>query len=299
MCLRLAGLSLLMASVPAAADDDKGAEAVRPLRAAVLKDLYAADDKSRAVATAYKALFTHVSSAGLMNLAEDEDPSIALQAAWELHRKAVKRDPPIVGRTDWVFDRKPMEEFLGFAAKRLKTDPPGWWRTAVLHGDAWPDSHHAFIDLGRDLPAAPVVEVGKDEVAIKAGTQVVKLARADFDKAEPFGGFGSPPAVLWGAEQSVVARPGFRGYPFEVVGVDTKAGRRLWAATVWAARRGLSSGVPGTNPVEVRRQEDIVVVYGCESHGLYAEGFDAKTGQCRLRFCTCYWFNFSEKWGLK
>jgi hypothetical protein len=39
-------------------------------------------------------------------------------------------------------------------------------------------------------------------------------------------------------------------------------------------------------------------VYGCDSHGMYAEGFDAKTGKCRFRFCTCYWFNFSEAWGL-
>ena len=30
-----------------------------------------------------------------------------------------------------------------------------------------------------------------------------------------------------------------------------------------------------------------------------AEGFDAKTGKSQFRFCTCYWFNFSEAWDLK
>ncbi|HKA06093.1 MAG TPA: hypothetical protein VKD71_02465 [Gemmataceae bacterium] len=299
MRLRLLGLLFLMAAVPAAADDNKEADAVRALRAAVLKDLCAKEDKSKSVAAAYKQLFTHVGLTGLKKLADDEDISIALQASWELHRKAVKRDPPIVGRTDWVFDPKPMAEFLRIAYKRMKEEPPVWWLTALLQGDAWPDSHHAFIDLGKDLPAAPKVEVGKDEVTITTGSKSFKLAKTDYDKAEPFGDSENPPAVLWGADLSVVARPGFRGYPFEAVGVETTSARRLWTANVWAARRGVSTGPPGTSPVELRRRGDTVIVYGCESHGLYAEGFDVKTGECQLRFCTCYWFNFSEKWGLK
>jgi hypothetical protein len=70
--------------------------------------------------------------------------------------------------------------------------------------------------------------------------------------------------------------------------------------TVWAARRGFSSGPTGrVDPVEVRRQGDMLIVYGCESHGMYAEGFDAKTGECQFRFCTCYWFDLSEAWSLK
>lgn len=297
---QLVGLLLLMASVPAAADDAKEAEAIRALRAAVLKDLYAADDYAVDVADAYKELFTRVGLNGLKKLVDDEDTSIALQAAWELHRKAVKRDPPIMGRTDWVFDRKSMEQFLGFASKRLKADPPDWWRTALLHGVTLPDSHHAFLDLGGDLPAAPKVELGNDEVKITAGAQLIKLARADYDKAATFVNLEGPPAVLWGAKLSVVTRPDDRGYYFGAVGVDTKTGRQLWTATVWAARRGGSSGPPRTTiPVEIRRQGDTVIVYGCEACGLFAEGFDATTGRCRFRFCTCYWFNFSEKWGLK
>jgi hypothetical protein len=35
-------------------------------------------------------------------------------------RAEVKRDPPIEGRTNWIFDKKPMEEFVGLVAKRLK-----------------------------------------------------------------------------------------------------------------------------------------------------------------------------------
>ena len=300
MRLALGGSVLLLACVPAgAADDAKDAERVRALRGEVLKNVDAAEDKSAAAAAAYKALFTHVGLAGLKKLAEDDDTSIALQAAWELHRKAVKRDPPIRGRTDWVFDRKPMEEVIGFVAKRLQAEPPAWWRSALLKGDAWPDRQHAFIDRDGDPPAAPEVAIGKDEVTITSGKRSIKLPKAVYDKAEGFLDLGTAPAALLGAELSVVARPVGRGYPFNVVAVDTRTGRGLWTALVWAARRGPSSGPAWVSPVEVRRHKDTAVVYGCESHGLYAEGFDAKTGQCRFRFCTCYWFNFSEEWGLK
>jgi hypothetical protein len=40
-------------------------------------------------------------------------------------------------------------------------------------------------------------------------------------------------------------------------------------------------------------------VFGMESHGAYIEAFDAGTGKVRFRFCTCYWSEHSETWGLK
>ena len=296
----LVGCLLLVATLPATAPaDDKEAEKVKAMRNEVLKDLFASEDKSAAVAGAYKKLCTHVGLAGLKKLAEDEDISIALQAAWELHRKPVKRNPPIPGRTDWVFDKKPMEEFLGFAAKRLKAEPPAWWGATLLKRDVFPGQHHAFIDNEGPPPPAARVKVEKDDVVITAGKQSIKIPKAEFDKAAGELDIGTPPVILGGAELSVVARPVFRGYPFEVIAVDSKTGKKLWAATVWAARRGFSSGPAEVNPVEIRRQGDTVVVYGCESHGMYAEGFDAKTGKCQFRFCTCYWFNNLEAWGLK
>jgi hypothetical protein len=279
--------------------DDKDAEKVKAMRNVVLKDLFASEDKSAEVAGAYKRLFTHVGLAGLKKVAEDEDTSIALQAAWELHRKSVKRDPPVLDRTDWVFDKKSMEEFLKFVAKRLKAKPPAWWGATLLKGDVFPGQHHAFIDNEGPLPPAATVKVEKDHVAITSGKQSVKIPKADFDKAAGDLDIGTSPVIMCGAELSFIARPVFRGYPFEVIGVDFKTGKKSWGATVWAARRGFSSGPAGVNPVEIRRQGDTVIVYGCESHGMYAEGFDAKTGKCQFRFCTCYWFNNSEAWGLK
>lgn len=272
---------------------------MKALRKEVLKDLYADEDKSDAVAGAYKKLFTHVGLAGLPKLAKDEDTSISLQAAWEVHKKAVKRDPPIRNRTDWVFDRKPMEKFLKVVGKRLKMEPPAWWGATLLEGEVFPGQHHAFITDAGPQPPTATLKVEKGEVVITAGKQSVRMPKADFEKDADELDIGTDPVALLGAEQSFIARPVFRGYPFKVIGVDSKTGKRLWTATVWAARRGSSSGPSGVNPVEIRRHGDMVIVYGCESHGMYAEGFDSKTGKCQFRFCTCYWFNFSEGWGLK
>lgn len=222
-----------------------------------------------------------------------------MQATWETHKKSVKRNPPIAHRTDWVFDKKPAEAFVAFFAKRVKSDPPAWWRTTLLNGEVFPEMHHAFISLAEELPLGPKVEVKVNEVIITAGKQSVRVSMTAYDKATSFPEIATAPVALWGEELSFFARPTFRGYPFKVAGVDSKTGSKLWEASVWASRRGFSSGPAGRNPVEIRREGDTVIVYGCESHGMFAEGFDAKTGKCQFRFCTCYWFNFSEAWGLK
>jgi hypothetical protein len=275
------------------------ADRSKTLRERIVKSLAGDEENSEEAARAYKELFTHLGRAGLKGLTGGGDTSIALQASWELHRKAVKRAPPIDYRADWVFDRKLAEGFVAFYSKRVKADPPAWWRTTLVHGDVFPGSHHAFLVRAKGLPAEAKVEVHKGEVVITAGKQAVRLPRAVYDEALPGSNRNTPPVALWGKEQSFFARPRFRGYPFKVAGVDTRTGKKLWVASVWAARRRGSTGPAGVNPVEIRREGDAVIVYGCESHGMYAEGFDAKTGRCRFRFCTCYWFNFPEAWGIK
>jgi hypothetical protein len=297
MRLALLGTLILAACQMAGARDDKEAERVKALRKDVLQNLFVDEDKSESVATAYKKLFTHVGLGEIPKLREDEDLSIALQAAWESHRKVVKRNPLIRNRTEWVFDKKPIEEFLKVATKRLKSEPPGWWKAALLKGEVFPGQHHAFIDIDGPPPTT-TVKVEKEVVVISTGKQSVRMTKADFERDADEFEVGTEPVALCEADLSFIARPVFRSYPFKVVGVDSKTGKRLWAATVWAARRGFSSG-SGVSPIEIRRAGDTVIVYGGESHGLYAEGFDVKTGKCRFRFCTCYWFNFSEAWGLK
>jgi len=218
--------------------DDKEQDQVEVLRKEVLRDLHEDDDKSAGVAASYKKLFTHVGSIGLPKLVEDEDASIAMQAAWELHRKSVKRDPPIKYRTDWAFDKKSLGEFLKVMTKRLKSEPPAWWSATLLNGDVFPGRHHSF--MAEDLPPAATLKAEKEHVVVTVGKQSLRLSKADLPGSRDL--LEGAPAVLCEAEVTFIARPMHRGYPFEVIGVDSKAGEKLWSSTVWAARRGFSTG---------------------------------------------------------
>jgi hypothetical protein len=303
------GTLILLGSLPASTTaDDKEAEIVKTMRSevqknvlanVVLDDLFSSDGgKSFAAGRAYKKLFSHVGLAGLKALAEDEDTGIALQAALELHKKVVKRDTPIPNRTNWVFDKKPMEEFLKFAAKRLKTEPPAWWGAVLVKGEVFPDSHHAFITKNEGLlPATAKVKVEKDEVVLTSGKQSVKVPKVVFGKVES--DLDSPPVILCGESLSFIARPVCCGHPYDVICVDSKTGKKQWAAPVWASCHISHTGPPSPDYIEIRRHEDTVIVYGCEIFSVYAEAFDAKTGKCQFRFCTCYWGFNSEQWGLK
>jgi hypothetical protein len=192
-----------------------------------------------------------------------------------------------------------MEQFLRLVAARLNSKPPAWWAATLLKGEEFPGRHHAFIDVQGPLPSAATLRVEEDELLITSGKQSLRIPKGFDTAATHLEIGGTPSAILSGPDLSVIGETVFRGYPFTIIGVDSKSGRKLWTSTVWAARRGFSSGPDGVSPVEIRRVGNTVIVYGCESHGMYAEGFDAKTGTCQFRFCTCYWFNFSENWGLK
>jgi len=278
--------------------DQQDASQVAALRREILRDIAANEDRSREVASAYRKLFTRFGLAGLPALMEDSDTSIALQAAWEFHRKVVRRPRPIEYRTDWILDKEELKSFLRVVAKRLGSQPPNWWRVALLNADAFPGQHHAFFLLEKP-PETAKARVERETVLISEGTKSIRMAKSDFERAGRWPSLEAPPVAHFGPDFSFVTRPTFRGYPFNLFAFDSATDAHLWTATVWAARRGMSTGNRGENPVEIRRSGAIVLVYGCESHGLYLEGFDARTGACKFRFCSCYWFNNSEKWRLK
>jgi hypothetical protein len=89
------------------------------------------------------------------------------------------------------------------------------------------------------------------------------------------------------------------GFPFKLAAFTGKDSHVAWKARVWAAGRDIFLGAAGYAPIELREAEGVVYVFGAEGCGMYLEAFDAESGQCRYRFCTAYWFNPSEAWGLK
>jgi hypothetical protein len=94
---------------------------------------------------------------------------------------------------------------------------------------------------------------------------------------------------------SFACRAGFR---FNLLCVDSNTGALLWQADVWAAGRTTLGGAE-VHRISSIRKDDLIANFGAESHGAYVETFDLRTVRNRFRFCTCYWFNFSEQWNLR
>jgi hypothetical protein len=92
----------------------------------------------------------------------------------------------------------------------------------------------------------------------------------------------------------VAAYPGF-GASYTIASIDRQSGQLLWTAWVWGAGRTILNG-QGYHDVALQQQGDVLLLFGAESHGMYVEAFRANTGENVFRFCTGYWFHFSEEW---
>lgn len=253
---------------------------------------------------AYEAYFLRVGRAGLKNLMMDENTGIALQAAWETHLKPAQRKKRAEWRTDDVYDPAELAKFVDFFKERTKAPVPDWWATAVMDVDLFPGQHHAF-----NLLFEPATEesnavqfVRKDPRIEKEGDNLVCTAdgrSVEFPKDTFDGIFGGSFVGLLDEQRSFVAACDRSfGFPYEVAGFADEDGAPSWKADVWAAGRGVCFGY-GHHFVEMTEKDGIIYLFGVESHGAYAEAFDAASGKVQFRFSTGYWFNFSEAWELK
>jgi hypothetical protein len=285
-----------LASAPAAEPEKD----VKALREQVVK-ADTPDDKAKA----YKALFEKVGKAGLSELMKNEDTGIALQAAWEVHKKVVKRPKEERGRVDDIYDPDELKKFVEVVKKRTKAPVPDWWAKNILDVDAFVGEHHAFISekdagqktvkskAGASVPNAAELEELKEALVYTVGKRSVEFPKDTFGKlADCYAG------VIGEKRSAVAAYSDSSGFAFEIAGFEGKGGKPTWKSDVWASGRTILAGA-GHHWVEVIEKDGTVCVFGAESHGMYAEAFDLATGKSTFRFCTGYWFNFSEAWHIK
>jgi hypothetical protein len=278
---------LLVMSRCAEAGDNKTLEA---LRQGVIEA-----ESGEEAGVAYEKLFVHAGRKGMRRLMSDNNTGIALQAAWEIYKKDIQRPKPIVGRSDRVIDKKSVDEFLGFYSKRTGATIPKWWRNTIRVADVIPNAHCVFFDREQPKEAKTTVEVQAANVLITVGNQRLVISRAvnpvEYERLAT-----RYLTALYGAEQSFVAH-NLTSYPYSFFCIDSPTGKVRWSQDVWAVRRGFSSGLLPEHHASFQLHDDMVIIYGAETHGMYVEAFDRATGECRYRFCSCYWFHFSEKWG--
>lgn len=99
------------------------------------------------------------------------------------------------------------------------------------------------------------------------------------------------------SDGEIIVDPSASGFSYSIRRTDMNRNRTVWSSSVWAVNRTALAGV-GAHQVELVISDERVFVFGAESHGAYLEAFDLSDGRPLVRFCTCYWFNFSESWSL-
>lgn len=278
------------------------------LRAAVLMA-----DSMVAKAEAYKKLFQKVGRAGLAELRKDEDTGVALQAAWELSKKPAKRAKKHPLLVDDIYQSDELAKFVTFLKERTKAPVPDWWANDITFADAFPGKQHSFPEVGYGQKSPPKLREAKaskpgniyevsvgaelefkgDSMVYSAGKRAVEFPKEVFANAD------NSFTALMGAEHSIIAcYPSNGGFSFRVAGFKDNGGKPVWKSVVWGAGRTILAG-SAPHWVELTATKDAVFVFGGECAGMFVEAFDATTGKCLFRFCTGFWFNPAEAWGLK
>jgi hypothetical protein len=271
---------------------------------AELRDRVVKADTAEKKAEAYKAFFLKVGRAGLKDLMKDDDTGIALQAAWETYAKPIKRRPAVGARADDVYDPAELKKFVAVLKERTKAPVPDGWAAAMTDVDLFSGAHHAFIGPlvdETDTPTEPrtgrgdlKAELNGDNIVCSAGGRSVAFPK------DTFGGILTESFVgSVGEKRSVIAAyTKASGFAYQVAGFEGEGGKPVWKAEVWAAGRDFLGG-RGYHAVDFVETDGVAYLFGMESHGAYAEAFDVATGKVKFRFCTCYWWHWSEAWGLK
>lgn len=281
-----------LASAPAAEPEKD----VKALREAVVKA-----ETAKEKMYSYKTLFEKVGKAGLPELTKDEDTGIALQAAWEVHKKLVEQKEK-EGGSKWVYDPDELKKFVAVLKKRTKAPVPDWWAESITIVEVKPGKRHVF-PIGPDH--RPKVHTTKDHTRLPEGHDLEKKAdtlvytvgkrSVEFPK-DTFGGGISNAAGFVGEKRSAIVE--CAGGPFVIVGFEGKGGKPVWKSEGWGTGLHFLAGSL-TVYVEVFENDGTVYVFGGDSTGMYLEAFDLATGKPAFRFSTSYVCLYSEAWDVK
>ena len=281
-------------SVASATEPEKD---VKALREAVLKA-----DTPKKLAYGYKELFEKVGKDGLPELMKDDDIGLALQAAWEVHKKVVKRSEKEAD-DKWVYDPDELKKFVAMLKKRTKAPVPDWWAENITKVDVVPGKCHWFrtnVDRRpkyhetKDYtrwPDGHDLEKRDDTLVYTVGKRSIEFSKDTFEERRSYF------AGSVGEKRSAIAAYGSSG-PFEVAGFEGKGGKPVWKSEVWGAGRPVLAGF-WYQCAEVYEKDGTVYVFGETPGGMYLEAFDLATGKCAFRFCTAYWLLYSEGWAIK
>jgi hypothetical protein len=122
-----------------------------PDTSASLREEVLRADNSFVAGKAYQKYFLHLGKEALKNRMQDADTGIALQAAWEVHTKPVRRQKQVEGRPNDFYDSAELAKFLDFLKKRTRATVPDWWAASIVDVDLFLGMHHSFFKTTEEL----------------------------------------------------------------------------------------------------------------------------------------------------
>jgi hypothetical protein len=279
-------------------------------------------------AKAYAQLFNGATETKLRELARSPNPSIALQARWEL-RHTDHPLPSDVAHPDYIpgflegdfglrvplawavdfagswygkkFDQRILDfyrqaGFRGIGKKQsfLINGKTVWLSTVNLQPELHPTSYGPLAPKNIEV----IKEAGK--VLILVNNQKVPI-RPDFFPQDGVSGAVPDADLNPGKYQVAATIRGDRAFvavyendwqPLTLFCLQRDSGRVLWQSTAWADYAEFRPALSGSwySDVELVSDENRITVFGRGTHsGHYVESFDARTGENELRFSSRYW----------
>ena len=157
--------------------------------------------------------------------------------------------------------------FIDVFEKKLDVKAPSWWKQCILHVRVRPDGLSHFVDLN----LRPLVSK-EDRSNLAKDDYKIRMANLKMSFLGP--------------------------YRIEAANEVKKV---HWSAEVWARGKkpiGMT-GRPSPRLVELMIEHNRLFVFGADWQCVFAEVFDLPTGKPLVRFCTSYWSDYSEAWGLR
>ena len=248
----------------------------------------------------YRALFTKVGVKRLGELSKDPNNMLAVQGMWEANKRVAPK------ATDGRLDPAGIKAFTGFFKTRMKMDLPPWFKETLQKGrlisgtattfPAVKSIHYVKTKAGLMAPQGTTINPDGKRFVISTGNRSVKVDRSLLEIGKDT--LPERVSVLITNKRTFIALHASAGFPFRLVSVRTGSGKLNWSASVWGAGRKTLGGV-GFHNISMRLKDSQLFLFGAESHGVFVETFEASSGENYFRFCSSYWFHFSETWNLK
>lgn len=269
-------------------------------------------------ARAYDALFLGAAETRLRRLAADSNPSIALQARWELRH--TRQKPP--------FDTEHPDYIPGFAEGEFGLRLPMPW--AVEFALSWYDNGEQALEFyrrvgfagmreksrftieGKELSlntvrlapdlhrtsygplAARNVEIAKagKAIAIQVDGRMIHVPEGDFLQETRLAPNRYLVAALVNEERGFVAICEEGRSPGWLICVDLSTMQVAWRSAMWAWYADFHPPMSGTvySDIQLTSSGGKIAVFGRGTHSpFFIECFDARTGKNQLRFSSRYW----------